>query len=79
MKIVLLLCALRRCTPRIAGARSECRSAFGLGALAGEVIESGAIRSVDKMVIVINRLGSKVEIKTKEESVEDTAAEFVSV
>ena len=44
-----------------------------------EVLDGGQIQSTDEMVIVINRLGSKVEIKTKEESVENAAGELLSV
>jgi hypothetical protein len=44
-----------------------------------EVLKGGAIRSIDDTVIVINRLGSKVEIKVKDASVEHGAGELVSV
>ncbi len=44
-----------------------------------EVLDGGAIRSTDEMVIVINRLGSKVEMKTKAQSLEDATGELVSV
>ena len=44
-----------------------------------EVLDGGRIRSTDEIVIVINRLGSKVEIKTKSQSVESATGELVSV
>jgi hypothetical protein len=43
------------------------------------VLEGGSIKSTDDTLIVINRLGSKVEIKTVAESIENAAGELVSV
>ena len=44
-----------------------------------EVLEGGSIKSTDETLVVINRLGSKIEMKTKEESTESAAGELVSV
>ncbi len=39
----------------------------------------GGTRSVDEMLFVMNRLGSKVEIKTRSETIEDAAGMMVSM
>lgn len=44
-----------------------------------EVLRDGDIRTTEETVIVINRLGSKVEVKTKAESLENAAGELLSV
>ena len=44
-----------------------------------EALEQGEMRSTDEIIIVINRLGTKVEIKTKTVSLENAAGELVSV
>jgi len=80
MKTLLLLCcavalhaADRWYEIRIAGRPS------GYQHSTAEVLDGGQIRSIDDTVIVINRLGSKVEIKMKSESVENAAGELLSV
>ena len=44
-----------------------------------EALEQGEMRSTDEIIIVINRLGTKVEIKTKTVSLENAAGDLVSV
>ncbi len=44
-----------------------------------EALDGGRIRATDESVIVINRLGSKVEMKTTASSVESPTGELVSV
>jgi hypothetical protein len=44
-----------------------------------EVLGEGSIRSIDDTVIVINRLGSKVEIRIKGESLENADGDLVRV
>ena len=47
--------------------------------LTTENLDGGDVRTTEEMVIVINRLGSKVEVKSKTQSVENAAGELLSV
>ncbi len=84
MKKSFLLCcaALLHATLHAADRWYEIRIAgqpSGYQHSATEVLDGGNIRTTDDLVIVINRLGSKVEIKTKAQSVESSAGELISV
>jgi hypothetical protein len=44
-----------------------------------EVVDGGNIRTTDEMTIVINRLGNKVEMKTKSRSIETASGQLLTV
>src|SRR5437763_13156673 len=42
-------------------------------------LDDGAIRTTDEQIVILNRLGSRIELRTKVESVESASGDLMSV